>query len=456
MKPKRTPLLLACAMVAGLAIAACSSREVATPEPRTSSDTKGQRTVVEEEAEPGEKATPDDPGTDPSIGYTMPEPRPVSDFMLRGIDFMVAAQHEDGGWGGGSHTRQNVRDPHAVQTDPGTTAFTAMALMRVGHTPWEGKHQEAVRKAMEFVLAAVENASDAGPRITELRGTQFQSKLGDIVDTSMASQFLSRLLQHEMEAEQRLRIEVALDKCVRKIESSQNKDGGWTTSGWAPVLQSAMNNQALELAELAGREVNQEVLRRSRDYQRGGIDTATGRVRAERATAAAGIDLYAGTAAQRANVRDAANARRIVEDARGQGMLPEGAEVSDETLRELGYDEADAATMAEAYKQNQSLERRLEDPNYLAGFGNNGGEEFISFMMSSETLVISGGETWERWNDRMHELFEKIQNADGSWHGHHCITSPVICTAAAILCLTADRDVHVQLETSPLIKADKD
>jgi hypothetical protein len=34
----------------------------------------------------------------------------------------------------------------------------------------------------------------------------------------------------------------------------------------------------------------------------------------------------------------------------------------------------------------------------------------------------------------------KIQIANGSWTGHHCITSPVFCTAAVIQCLTADRD----------------
>ena len=40
----------------------------------------------------------------------------------------------------------------------------------------------------------------------------------------------------------------------------------------------------------------------------------------------------------------------------------------------------------------------------------------------------------------MHGRLKKVQNKDGSWSGHHCITSPVFCTAAVVQCLTTDRD----------------
>jgi len=32
-----------------------------------------------------------------------------------------------------------------------------------------------------------------------------------------------------------------------------------------------------------------------------------------------------------------------------------------------------------------------------------------------------------------------VQNADGSWSGHHCITGRTFCTAAALNVLTIDR-----------------
>ena len=32
-----------------------------------------------------------------------------------------------------------------------------------------------------------------------------------------------------------------------------------------------------------------------------------------------------------------------------------------------------------------------------------------------------------------------VQNGDGSWTGHHCITGRTFCTAAALLVLMSDR-----------------
>ena len=81
----------------------------------------------------------------------------------------------------------------------------------------------------------------------------------------------------------------------------------------------------------------------------------------------------------------------------------------------------------------------------LKGFGNNGGEEFLSYLLISESLVILGDEQWAKWNDKMHGHLQKIQNKVGNWTGHHCITSHVFCTAAVVQCLTADRDAEMLL-----------
>ena len=453
MKTKHGTLLIAGAAFAGFMLTACVSRSEAPPDPcggcsvEDGGETNGGGGTVEGNGK-GNGST----GVGTTIGHDLPEPGPIDPFMVKGLDFLVAAQHENGGWGGGSHAHQGIRDPHAVKTDPGSTSFAAMALMRAGHTPFAGQHKDALLKATKYVVEAVEKSEKDGPYITAERGTQLQSKLGQIIDTSMAAQFLSRVLPHtEPDLDLQKRVETALDKCLRKIESSQGEDGSWTTQGWAPVLQSAMNNQALELADVAGRDVDKEVLKRSRKYQRSDINEDTGAVEGEKAGASAGIGFYAGAAAQRATAKDATEAERAIEEAREEGTLPPDAPVTAENLRRIGYDADEANDKATAYKQNDTLLKRLDDENYLSGFGNNGGEEFISYMMSSESIVITGGETWEKWNKKMHVMFEKIQNGDGSWSGHHCITSPVICTAAALLCLTADRDVHVRIEDTPLM-----
>lgn len=86
---------------------------------------------------------------------------------------------------------------------------------------------------------------------------------------------------------------------------------------------------------------------------------------------------------------------------------------------------------------------RLDDEKMLAGFGNTGGEEYVSYMLTSEALVITGGEAWEKWNTSMQEKLPTIQHADGSWSGLHCIVGPAFCTAAVLQCLTAEEDADL-------------
>ncbi|NIP84203.1 MAG: hypothetical protein GTO03_01020, partial [Planctomycetales bacterium] len=109
------------------------------------------------------------------------------------LEWLVKAQHENGGWGGGSHAQQRIRDPHAVKTDPATTSFAALALLRAGHTPVAGTYQHAVLKATEHLLDVVEKSPQEGPQITDVTGTQPQAKLGQLVDTTMTTQFLARV-----------------------------------------------------------------------------------------------------------------------------------------------------------------------------------------------------------------------------------------------------------------------
>ena len=85
-------------------------------------------------------------------------------------------------------------------------------------------------------------------------------------------------------------------------------------------------------------------------------------------------------------------------------------------------------------------ERITDDAFLIRGFGSNGGEEYVSFMMASTSLAAAGGaEASVQWDSNIRSKLGSLQNADGSWAGHHCITGRVFCTASAILTLTADR-----------------
>jgi hypothetical protein len=362
---------------------------------------------------------------------------PIPAFLEKGIDWLVAAQHEDGGWGAGSHAHQDVRDPRAVQSDPATTAFVGLALLRVGNTPTSGTHAARVVRATEYLTKAVEDSSD-GPRVTELQGTQPQTKLGPLVDTALTVQFLSRAVPLLPKGVLADRANAALDKALGKLHGAQGKDGEWGKGGWANALQGALGTVALETAASAGKPMPGGALEAARKAQQTRVDVVSGRAKTDDS---AGVELYSMAGAARNAAAQSALAERIVDAAKARGELPKDAEVNEESLRRAGMsDPADAKPLADAVAVMKAQSSRLEDPQLLAGFGNNGGEEFLSYMMTSEALVIRGGDDWPKWRTKLQGLLEKVQSADGSWTGHHCITSPVFCTAAVVAAFTADHD----------------
>jgi len=386
---------------------------------------------------------------------SVPEPSPTPEFVHKGIKWLIEAQHEDGGWGGGSHAQQQIRDPHAVPTDPATTAFVASALLRAGHTPTEGEYKDAVRKATLYLVRITEDAPRDNPRITTLEGTQPQTKLGPLVDTSMTAQYLARVLTTipKNDALHR-RVDAALESCLAKLTAAQKEDGSWNVGGgWAPVLQSSLATSSFELAEVAGKMVDRRQLERARDYQKGNFDTPSGTVKAGDG---AGVALYALSSAQRANAGESRAAEEIISKAKDEGVLPADAAISTDNLQRAGVEAPQAQRLAMANAAVAAQTEQLTSDAVLAGFGSNGGEEFLSYLFTSESLVIQGGESWETWNTKMHERLAKIQNPDGSWSGHHCITSPVFCTAAVVQCLSTDRDAKLLIQIAQnAARADK-
>jgi hypothetical protein len=101
----------------------------------------------------------------------------------------------------------------------------------------------------------------------------------------------------------------------------------------------------------------------------------------------------------------------------------------------------EAEKYATAYNIRNAAASRAQDEDVLKGFGNNGGEEFVSFLMTGESLIISGDNSWKSWYEKTSGRLMQIQTNDGSWQGHHCITSPVFCTATCLLILSIDKNI---------------
>jgi len=99
-------------------------------------------------------------------------------------------------------------------------------------------------------------------------------------------------------------------------------------------------------------------------------------------------------------------------------------------LYAMGLEEEDVAK--DAFKQVMTLVKRNQ-----TAFNQAGGEDHLAYHLITETMLQKGGDDWDNWFPVVRDKIIRVQNRDGSWTGHHCITSRTFCTAAACLTLSA-------------------
>ncbi|MEM6830599.1 MAG: hypothetical protein AAF551_08770, partial [Bacteroidota bacterium] len=380
-------------------------------------------------------------GEEPSVGgFVFKTPASVNASISGGLDWLIDAQQKDGGWGAGSHSLQHIRDPHAIATDPATTAMVGMALLRTGSTPEKGAYSQKIKDALHYLLEAVEATPPNQLKITNLSGTQIQTKLGDHIDAVLAAQFFNNILELDhLSDPTKNRIKEALAQCVDRIQKNQNTDGSIKGDGWAGVLQSALANNALEAAAKNDVSIDEGALERSRTYQEDNFDAKSGKVNTDKG---AGVVLYSISGSIRASAQKAREVERLLTKAKQSGEIGEETEVSEIILEEIGVSKEEASKLMTSYQVYQAGKTRAQENDVLNGFGNNGGEEFLSFLQTGESIVIAGDSDWKKWYDDTSGRIISIQNQDGSWNGHHCITSPVFCTATCLLILSIDQDIE--------------
>jgi hypothetical protein len=233
-------------------------------------------------------------------------------------------------------------------------------------------------------------------------------------------------------------VQKALNTCVAKIQRAQDKNGSIVGSGWAGVLQSSFASNALEAAQAQGANVDDKALERSREFQKQNYDAKTGDVKTDMG---AGIVLYSVTGSARASAKEARKVKEEVAQAKKDGRLAVTAPATAENLEKIGYAKDEALKYSTAYEVYESAKVQAQREDVLDGFGNNGGEEFLSYLQTGESMIIGKDNSWKNWYDNISGRILKIQNNDGSWNGHHCITSPVFCTATCLLILSVNNDV---------------
>jgi hypothetical protein len=409
------------------------------------------------------------------------KPKPLSENVKKGLAYLVSQQHPNGGWGQGGGWRQGnqgsrvegkeVQDP----PDVANTCIATLALLRAGHTAKEGEYAKNVAKALDYIFNQIEKADKDSLYVTDARGTQLQSKIGPYVDTFLASLVLAEMKGRAADAKSEARLTACLTKTIAKIERNQKADGTFAgNDGWASVLSQGLAGKGLNRARQAGVMVQEHVLAANEKVSVDNFDAATKSFKsaaapspdAARVTTAgaaavpgksgfapagaaglgapgsgggsdAGVSIY-NFSAQTANLREAVNTNKELEK-KAQEILAR----TNATKAEKDKARADLDRFREVEKASDAatgaIVKRLGDQQFVQGFGSNGGEEFLSYMNNSETLLVKGGKEWETWDKSMTANLNRIQDKDGGWSGQHCITGRTFCTASALLVLMADR-----------------
>ena len=349
-------------------------------------------------------------------GATQPDRDASAVAVNKGIKWLVSVQGKDGGWGQDGGETSYVRVSEHLESngnDVANTAAAAAALLRAGNTPSSGPYRESLRRAVEFLLRNVEESPEQGLAVTRVTGSQIQRKLGPYIDTFLTSMVLAELDGNMGDARANRRVRASLERCVAKIEKNQLSDGSWNLAGgWAPILGTSMASRSLYVAQQKGVKVEPVVVARVDEYTKksgvvGGVPRGVaggvmGGVAAAAPAASAGVPLYQ----------------------------------SAQALEQLSRTPADRAKNA---AEIRTVVKELSNARFLNGFGSMGGEEFFSYLNISDSLRRSGGPEWTQWNGQIKSRLVRLQNDDGTWAGHHCITGRVAVTSAAVLTLLTER-----------------
>jgi hypothetical protein len=345
-------------------------------------------------------------------------PAPVSIAVDKGARWLASVQGADGGWGQDGGEASPARAGERLEStgnDVANTAVAALALLQAG-----SHYQPQVERALAFVLQRIEASPPDGLAITDRQGTQIQRKLGPYIDTFLSSMLLSQIDGRASTPALNAWVRKALQKTVAKIEKHQQSDGSWNVAGgWAPVLGTSMASRSLFEAQSKGIAVDATVLKRAETYTVAALSAPPPRV-----VGGAGGGLA---------VAESVVVSRAAAPAEAAGIpLYQSAQA----LEQLTRTEKDRVKNA---KQISAIQARLDNAAFVGGFGSMGGEEFFSYLNISDSMKRVGGDAWPKWHAGITQKILGLQNSDGTWAGHHCITGRVAMTSAAILNLTVDR-----------------
>ncbi len=181
-----------------------------------------------------------------------------------GLKFLSDEQHEDGSFGTGAY-KGNV----------GVTSLAGLAFFAAGHQPDDSPRGKIISKAGEFLLTQ-ENRSGGHPGFLHNPNA---SPHGPMYSHGFATLLLAYLRGKGKDKKQAAKRDEVLERAVKLIVSSQNKDGGWRympTSRDADSTVTACQMMALAVARQSGLTVPEKTVNAGVSYIKKCFLPATG------------------------------------------------------------------------------------------------------------------------------------------------------------------------------------